>query len=164
MNRFQLQRRMHRNYYPYPPIPHAPQHTTGPVNYQGYHPNPYNPINLPPAQGNVNYANPYPVSQGGSNKASYFENPLQHEEYNPYQQATYQHQQQYQQAPIANPYPKASFMAKPQGSGISSIMNSFKSQDGSFDFNKVMNTTGQMMNAVSQVSSMVKGLGGFFKV
>jgi hypothetical protein len=162
MNRFQPQRRMHRNYYPYPPIPYTAQNPMSPVNYPGYHPNPYNSVNMPPAQGNPNYANPYPVSQGGSNKASYFDNPLQHEEYNPYQQAAYK--QQYHHPSAANPYPKASFMAKPQGSGISSIVNSFKSQDGSFDFNKVMNTTGQMMNAVSQVSSMVKGLGGFFKV
>ncbi|AEH53575.1 conserved hypothetical protein [Heyndrickxia coagulans 2-6] len=41
-------------------------------------------------------------------------------------------------------------------------MNSFKSQDGSIDFNKMVNTAGQMINAINQVSSMVKGLGGLF--
>ncbi|MFI8576896.1 YppG family protein [Rossellomorea aquimaris] len=88
----------------------------------------------------------------------YFENPLQQKEYNPYQMKAME-QQAY-----ANPYPKASFMAKPQSGGVSSIMNSFKSQDGSLDFNKMMNTTGQMMGAINQVSSLVKGLGGIFKL
>lgn len=87
----------------------------------------------------------------------YFENPLQQKEYNPYQKKAME-QQAY-----ANPYPKASFMAKPSSGGVSSIMNSFKSQDGSLDFNKMMNTTGQMMGAINQVSSLVKGLGGIFK-
>jgi hypothetical protein len=62
-----------------------------------------------------------------------------------------------------NPYPKQSFIPK-QPSGVQSIMNSFKTQDGTFDFNKVMDTAGNMINAVSQVSSMVKGLGGIIKV
>ncbi|KAA0562801.1 hypothetical protein F0342_16040 [Bacillus sp. CH30_1T] len=88
----------------------------------------------------------------------YFENPLQQKEYNPYQMKAME-QQAY-----ANPYPKASFMAKPQSGGVSSIMNSFKSQDGSLDFNKMMNTTGQMMGAINQVSSLVKGLGGIFSL
>ncbi|WP_251554129.1 YppG family protein [Neobacillus muris] len=64
--------------------------------------------------------------------------------------------------PIMNPYPKQSFIPK-QPSGMQSIMNSFKSQDGSIDFNKMINTAGQMVNAVSQVSSLVKGFGGIFK-
>lgn len=63
-----------------------------------------------------------------------------------------------------NPYPKQQFMQKPQPSGIKSVMNQFKTQDGSMDITKMMNTAGQMMNTVSQVSSMVKGVGGFFKV
>ena len=62
-----------------------------------------------------------------------------------------------------NQYPKNAFNVK-QPSGISSVMNSFKAQDGSVDINKMINTAGQMMNAVSQVSSMVKGLGGVLKV
>jgi hypothetical protein len=51
-----------------------------------------------------------------------------------------------------------------QAGYTNTIMNSFKSQDGSFDFNKVMNTAGQMMGTVNQVSSLVKGLGGMFKL
>ncbi|HJV31643.1 MAG TPA: YppG family protein [Bacillales bacterium] len=61
-----------------------------------------------------------------------------------------------------NPYPKPNMMAKQSG-GMQSFMNSFKSQDGSVDFSKMVNTAGQMMNAVNQVSSLVKGLGGIFK-
>jgi hypothetical protein len=55
-------------------------------------------------------------------------------------------------------------MLPKQPGGMNSLMNSFKSQDGSVDFNKMMNTAGQMMNAVTQVTSLVKGLGGMFKV
>ncbi|MGE7764793.1 YppG family protein [Peribacillus sp. NPDC096540] len=98
----------------------------------------------------------------------------------PYQQP-YQHQNQPQAfSPFANPlqpakrppqsqqqahnpYPKQQFMQKQQPSGIKSVMNQFKTQDGSMDITKMMNTAGQMMNTVSQVSSMVKGVGGFFK-
>jgi len=61
-----------------------------------------------------------------------------------------------------NPYPKQSFIPK-QPSGVQSIMNSFKAQDGSLDLNKMVDTAGQMMSAVTQVSSMVKGIGGIFK-
>jgi YppG-like protein len=64
--------------------------------------------------------------------------------------------------PYMNPYPKASFLTKPP-SGMKSVLNSFKSQDGSIDINKMVDTAGQMVNAVSQVSSVVKGFGGMFK-
>ncbi|WP_246288643.1 YppG family protein [Bacillus haikouensis] len=142
------------NYYPYP-FPHPASHNLGQMgNYQtqgeGQHfpPFHYSPDPVRPTSqlNQAGYTNPY------------FENPLQHEEYNPYQMKAMQ-QQSY-----ANPYPKASFMAKKSNSGMGTIMNSFKSQDGSFDFNKVMNTAGQMMGTVNQVSSLVKGLGGMFKL
>ncbi|WP_262380822.1 YppG family protein [Bacillus infantis] len=107
----------------------------------------------PPIQPQVQPQAQQPVSQG------LFQNPLQQEE--AYQQP--QSQQPSNPYPFMNPYPKQSFMAK-QPSGVQSIMNSFKGQDGSLDFNKMMNTAGQMMSAVNQVSSMVKGLGGIFKV
>ncbi|MCL6570771.1 MAG: YppG family protein, partial [Bacillus sp. (in: Bacteria)] len=64
--------------------------------------------------------------------------------------------------PMMNPYPKQSAMPKQKG-GVQTFMNSFKSQDGTVDVSKMVNTAGQMMNAVSQVSSLVKGFGGFFK-
>ncbi len=61
-----------------------------------------------------------------------------------------------------NPYPKGSSLAK-QPTGMKSVLNSFKGQDGSLDINKMVDTAGQMMNAVNQVSSVVKGFGGMFK-
>ena len=64
--------------------------------------------------------------------------------------------------PMMNPYPKQNGNIKQPG-GVQSILNSFKSQDGTVDVNKMVNTAGQMMNAVSQVSSIVKGFGGMFK-
>lgn len=87
-----------------------------------------------------------------------FENPLQ-----PQNEALYggyyQPELPYQNM---NPYPQQAFLPKQPG-GFQSIMNSFKSQDGNLDINKMVDTAGQMMNAVTQVSSMVKGLGGILK-
>lgn len=62
-----------------------------------------------------------------------------------------------------NPYPNQAFLPK-QPTGFQSVINSFKSQDGNLDINKMIDTAGQMMSAVTQVSSMVKGLGGILKV
>jgi len=61
-----------------------------------------------------------------------------------------------------NPYPQHNLIPKQPG-GMKTFMNSFKAQDGSVDFNKMINTAGQMVNAVSQVTSLVKGFGGIFK-
>ncbi len=72
--------------------------------------------------------------------------------------------QQQLSVPYPNPYPKQSFMQKPQPSGFQSVLNQFKTQDGSFDITKMMNTAGQMVGTVSQVQNMFKGLGGIFKV
>ncbi|KAF0818761.1 YppG family protein [Cytobacillus sp. FSL R5-0377] len=97
-------------------------------------------------------------SHTGSKNAGIFQNPLESEDY-------YGHQPSKPaapQMPYMNPYPKQSFIQK-QPSGVQSIMNSFKAQDGSLDINKMVDTAGQMMSAVTQVSSMVKGIGGIFK-
>ena len=82
-----------------------------------------------------------------------FDNPLQPTKRPP----------QFQQ-PLYNPYPNQQYMQKPQPSTFKSVMNQFKTQDGSVDITKMMNTAGQVMNTVSQVSTMVKGVGGFFKI
>ncbi|MCM3566829.1 YppG family protein [Neobacillus mesonae] len=131
--------------------------------------NPYQQQNLYYPQGYQPYGNTYqatPVHPNMSIPNQYysqkdsqflFQNPLQPKEEmmpKPYMPMNGH--------PIMNPYPKQSFIPK-QPSGVQSIMNSFKSQDGSVDFNKMMNTAGQMMNAVTQVSSLVKGIGGIFK-
>ena len=102
--------------------------------------------------------------QYSTSTASYsqkvFQNPLFPSDGNQTQhtQSTFQNQQ-----PYFHPYPKASFLAK-QPTGVKTVLNSFKSQDGTLDINKMVDTAGQMMNAVNQVSSVVKGIGGIFKV
>ncbi|KUP08021.1 hypothetical protein Q73_07935 [Bacillus coahuilensis m2-6] len=127
-----------------------------PVNYPmqfyngGYQP----PIPYTQANGYSQYANQqsytYPTGQ------SYFQNPLQAEEYHYFpKQVQTQNLPAYQ-----NPYPKGSFLMD-KGKG-NTIMNSFKNQEGQFDFNKVMNTTGQLMGAVNQMSAVVKGIGSMF--
>jgi hypothetical protein len=64
----------------------------------------------------------------------------------------------------ANPYPKPVPNPKYQAGGISTVMSQFKKPDGQMDFNKVMDTAGQMMGAVNQMSSLVKGVTSMFKV
>jgi hypothetical protein len=102
------------------------------------------------------YPNANPYLGGKSSVQSLFQNPLEPKD--PYAQ-----HMQMNNPMNYNPYPRPNMIPKPNG-GIGNIMSSFKGQDGNFDLNKMMNTAGQMMNAVSQVSSMIKGLGGMFKV
>ncbi|MGN1402475.1 MAG: YppG family protein [Bacillus sp. (in: firmicutes)] len=90
----------------------------------------------------------YPQTNGDF---SLFSNPLQPNK----------NQAMFQKYP--NPYPKQGNMQKPKSSGFQSIMNQFKTQDGSVDVTKMMNTAGQMVGTVNQVQTMVKGLGGLFK-
>ena len=144
------------------PIPYLPQ-----MQNQGW--NPYQQQSPFYSQGVQPFAQnyqPVPMSQNMSMPNQYysqkdsqflFQNPLQpKDEMMP---KPYMPMNGY---PMMNPYPKQSFIPK-QPSGMQSLMNSFKSQDGSVDFNKMMNTAGQMVNAVTQVSSLVKGFGGIFK-
>lgn len=127
---------------------------TGQYSVQGAQPN-YSPNPYPSPGYEANYyGSPAPQNQ------SIFQNPLESDDY--YGSTTKQ-QQPVPTYPYMNPYPKQSFIPK-QPSGVKTIMNSFKAQDGSLDLNKMVDTAGQMMNAVNQVSSMVKGLGGIFKV
>jgi hypothetical protein len=109
--------------------------------------------------GYVSQNTPY-NSQPFSQKDSQFlfQNPLQPQE-EIVQKPQYMPMNGY---PVMNPYPKQSATPKQPG-GVQTFMNSFKSQDGSVDINKMVNTAGQMMNAVNQVSSLVKGFGGIFK-
>ncbi|WP_246234515.1 YppG family protein [Bacillus aquiflavi] len=102
-----------------------------------------------------------PYYQGMSSHShhaqSLFQNPLQpNDEKDPFH---YQQMEGYQNL---NPYPQHNMIQKQPG-GLNSIVNSFKSQDGTIDFNKMMNTAGSMMNAVNQVSSLVKGFSSIFK-
>ncbi|MGG3469608.1 YppG family protein [Neobacillus pocheonensis] len=138
---------------------------TPPVNYNWnsyQQQNPYNPKafqqmaqNYQPGYAQQNM--PYPNQNYLPKDSQFlFQNPLQP------QDDMYQQYPPMNGYPMMNPYPKQGTIPKQPGS-MQSFMNSFKSQDGSVDFNKMMNTAGQMMNAVNQVSSLVKGFGGFFK-
>ncbi|WP_426553133.1 YppG family protein [Bacillus velezensis] len=63
---------------------------------------------------------------------------------------------------FVNPYP----VPRPnqqQSSQFSGILSQFKKTNGQFDFNKMIDTTGQMVSAVNQVGSLVKGLTNIFK-
>lgn len=148
---------------PYPnhtPFQNSEWHSYLPQN--PYYPQQYQPINqdYQPYQPYQPYIQQIPLpAQPAFQKDSQFlfKNPLQPEEellpYNNFYPQT---------GGLINPYPKPNLMANQPG-GMQSLMNSFKSQDGSVDFNKMMNAAGQMMNAVTQMTSLVKGLGGMFK-
>ncbi|MCR2820203.1 YppG family protein [Lederbergia panacisoli] len=94
--------------------------------------------------------------QGSEKQANHlFQNPLQPEDGYFYEK--YNNQQSF-----PNAYPKPPQLPKvPNGN---SVLNSFKTQTGSLDLNKMVNTAGQVVNAINQVSNMAKGLGGIFKV
>ncbi|ANB61603.1 YppG family protein [Anoxybacteroides amylolyticum] len=67
-----------------------------------------------------------------------------------------------QHSPQITPYPKPSPMLKPP-SGVPAIISQFKTSEGTYDINKMMNTVGQMINTVNQVNSVLKGLISTFK-
>lgn len=83
----------------------------------------------------------------------------QHEYYQPY----VPNQSMPMQPPVfSNPYP----IPRPnqqQPSQFQNIMSQFKKANGQFDFNKMMDTTGQVMSAMNQVGSLIKGFTSFFK-
>ena len=95
---------------------------------------------------------PFQVQHQSQQPFNTFENPLQPQVKRPPQQ------------PFANPYPQQQFMQKAQPSGFQSVLNQFKTQDGSMDVTKMMNTAGQMVNTVSQMTSVFKGVGSLFKL
>lgn len=66
------------------------------------------------------------------------------------------------QTPYQTPYPIG--MGQNQQKGGGNILNQFKKKDGTYDINKMMDTAGQMVGAVNQVNSIVKGLTKTFKV
>jgi len=81
----------------------------------------------------------------------------------PYMNGMYQQPMYNNAGAPFNPYPKAQ-QQKPQPSQFQSLMSQFKSSDGNYDMNKMMNTAGQMMGAMNQLTSLVKGFSGIFKV
>ncbi|QPC48389.1 hypothetical protein G8O30_06640 [Mangrovibacillus cuniculi] len=120
------------------------------------------PTNQQPMGQEQNFSNPYPTYGKWTKQNvadSVFTNPLHQEGYfDPYTGMKPNEPKNY-----ANPYPKLNPIAKPKQSGVSSVMNSFKNQDGSMNMNKMMDTAGQVMSAVNQMSGMIKGVGSIFK-
>jgi hypothetical protein len=87
-----------------------------------------------------------------------FQNPLQPEDKHGFSP--------YEKGGVPPPYPlphQPNHFPKPPPGQFASILNSFKSESGTLDINKMVNTAGQMMNALTQLSAMAKGLGGLFK-
>ncbi len=66
--------------------------------------------------------------------------------------------------PFPTPYPKPTPYMKQQPSGFQTVISQFKKSDGQLDFDKMMNTAGQMMNAVNQMGGLFKGVTSMFKV
>ncbi|MGG0384646.1 YppG family protein [Priestia filamentosa] len=58
-------------------------------------------------------------------------------------------------------YPKQWMQTKSQPP---QILAQFKNSDGTYNMDKMMNTAGQMMNAVNQLSTVFKGVTSIFKV
>ncbi|WP_175639683.1 YppG family protein [Metabacillus schmidteae] len=66
--------------------------------------------------------------------------------------------------PYPTPYPKPMpYFKQPQPSGFQNVISQFKKSDGQLDFNKMMDTAGQMMNAVNQMGGLFKGVTSMFK-
>lgn len=142
-----------QSYYPPPhhkyPNVYGGKMPTNPQMNQMGHPFPpgYQPYHYPM----------WPPNQPGTNTQGLFKNPLQ--------PATNKNipasGQMYQPYVPMHPYPLPP-MPK-QTSGLHSFLNSFKGQDGNIDFNKMADTAGNMFNAFSQVSSVVKNFSSMFK-
>lgn len=109
---------------------------------------------------------PYIASSGQSphygtpnTQSHLFQNPLEPEEDKGFSMEKYGLGPQ--PYPVPNQQPV--IFPKPPPGQLGTILNSFKSQSGSLDINKMVDTAGQMMNALTQLSNMAKGIGGLFK-
>ena len=73
------------------------------------------------------------------------------------------HQEHTGISPYPTPYPKPSPLLKPPAPAIQSLMAQFKTSDGTYDINKMMNTVGQIINTVTLANGVLKGLINTFK-
>ncbi|APH04646.1 hypothetical protein A9C19_07725 [Bacillus weihaiensis] len=119
----------------------------------------------------LSYGNYQPYldqSQGVQQNPYYFQHPYQeqqnqvfhHQPYVPFNSPT----KNYMAQPFPTPYPKPTPYMKQQPSGFQTVISQFKKSDGQLDFDKMMNTAGQMMNAVNQMGGLFKGVTSMFKV
>ncbi|ASB88752.1 YppG family protein [Bacillus sonorensis] len=138
-------------------FPYSDQH----LYYPGYpyshgHPS-YQPAPHDYGHEQAQYAQP--GGSGFQSSPAFFQ-PVQQQiaPFSAYQQPV----QQVQPFPYPNPYP----LPRPnlhQPSQFQGFLSQFKKKNGQFDFNKMMDTAGQMVSAVNQVGSLAKGFIGFFK-
>lgn len=70
---------------------------------------------------------------------------------------------QFMNTPYHTPYPKPAPNLKQQSSGFQTVISQFKKTDGQLDYNKMMDTAGQMMSAVNQMGGLFKGVTSIFK-
>lgn len=115
---------------------------------------------------------PYPFNSA-PNMNGYNTHQMPYSYQQPYQQPYQQNQQQQfagnyngyhnMNTPFPTPYPKPMPYFKQQSSGFQNVLSQFKKNDGQFDFNKMMDTAGQMMNAVNQMGGLFKGVTSIFK-
>ncbi len=59
------------------------------------------------------------------------------------------------------PYPKQT-QGQKSTSQIPNIFSQFKSADGNYDINKMINTAGTAVNTMNQITGLIKQMGGFF--
>ncbi|RDU36584.1 hypothetical protein DRW41_12675 [Neobacillus piezotolerans] len=135
----------------------------------GFYPSqPMGVMGQPYYQGGYHPASPYPAAGAYGQQQGYYGDQGSHFLFqNPLEAGGSEMQQPPQTGfnpyfPM-NPYPKNHLQPKQPGA-MNSVLSSFKSQDGSLDITKMVNTAGQAINAVSQASALLKGLGGVFKV
>ncbi len=109
--------------------------------------------------------NMYPFEPYHGTQPNYFQ-PFQLSFMNGMSQPTF-YPPQSPMMPQMNPYTmypatnKQNYKKQSQGQ-TAGLMSQFKTADGNYDINKMMNTAGQMMNAMNQVTGIVKQVGGFF--
>ncbi|MFD1738502.1 YppG family protein [Bacillus salitolerans] len=112
------------------------------------------------------YSYPYPSGHSQSNQNNYMYYPNQGFYGMPNQASQLpSYGQPNMQQPFFMPYPKSMQQSapKPPQGGMQSILAQFKTKEGGYDFNKMVNTAGQMMNTVNQLNGMVKQVGALFK-
>ncbi|MGQ4664329.1 YppG family protein [Metabacillus halosaccharovorans] len=113
---------------------------------------------------NQQYINPM-LSQAHSFHQNGYQQPFQSYQ-QPYGNGSYNGnvENTFMNYPYPTPYPKPlPYFKQPQPSGFQNVLSQFKKSDGQLDFNKMMDTAGQMMNAVNQMGGLFKGVTSMFK-
>ncbi len=108
--------------------------------------------------------NMYPFAPYYTNQMDFYQ-PFQISLMQQQQPMFYPPQQQNSFVGPYTPYPmtnKQNYKKQQTQGQFSNIISQFKTSDGNYDINKVMNTAGQMMNAMNQITGIAKQVGGFF--